>query len=85
MNYTLKYTNPKCQKQSRTLDLTASLAPRRLLMVNVTDGARENADYEIINDDLSIVTTTYQYGNAERNLIIKSGELVENLYNSFLE
>ncbi len=76
---------PEALKYYDLPDLAASLAPRRLLMVNVTDGAGRFVDSEIINDDLSIVRKTYQDRNAERNLIIKSGESLENSYTLFIE
>jgi hypothetical protein len=53
-------------------DLAASLAPRRLLIFYPTDGFGESADYESINEDLSIIRSGYQHKGAGHNLIINN-------------
>ena len=42
-------------------DLAASLAPRKLLMANVTDGNGKNTDVESINKDLDLIKTAYHF------------------------
>ena len=53
-------------------DLAASLAPRKLLMVNITDGFGNTTDTESINKNIDIIKTVYRLKNAEGQLNIIS-------------
>jgi hypothetical protein len=53
-------------------DLAASLAPRKLMMTDITDGSGINTDYESIDKDLAIIKTAYHFSNAEGQLKIIS-------------
>ena len=53
-------------------DLAASLAPRKLIMVDVTDGLGNTTDIGSINKELSIIKTAYRSNNAEGQLTIIS-------------
>jgi hypothetical protein len=53
-------------------DLAATLAPRRLMMIGVTDGNGKNTDTESINKDLAIIKTAYRSKNADGQLNIIS-------------
>jgi len=55
-------------------DLAATLAPRKLLMVGVTDGTGNNADTASINKDLDIIKNAYHLRNADGLLNIVSPE-----------
>jgi hypothetical protein len=66
-------------------DLEASLAPRKLLMVGVTDGNSKNNDVESITKDLEIIKAAYHLKNAEGQLNIISIQSPEKLPGSYLE
>ena len=42
-------------------DLAASLAPRKLLMANVTDGNSKSTDVESISKDLDLIKIAYRF------------------------
>ncbi len=65
-------------------DLAAALAPRKLLMVDVTDGTGNMKDVDSINKDMSVIHTVYQNGNAGDQLTIITRGVAENLYDLFL-
>lgn len=64
-------------------DLAASLAPRSLLMANITDGTGKQSDSVLIQEDISIIKKTYRRKNAENNLHIINGEVSESLEKFF--
>jgi hypothetical protein len=66
-------------------DLAASLGPRKLLMAGVTDGNGKSMDIEIINTDLAIIKTAYQYRNAGNQLKIVSRETTDKPYDLYME
>ena len=66
-------------------DIAASLAPRKLLMANVTDGTGSRTDVESINKDLDIIKTSYRFRNADGQLNIVSGKSTETLIDLYLE
>ena len=66
-------------------DLAASLAPRKLLMANVTDGNGKRTDVESINKDLDIIKTAYHFRNADGQLNIISLKPNDKLNDFFLE
>jgi cephalosporin-C deacetylase-like acetyl esterase len=51
-------------------DITASLAPRRLMMAGVTDGNGRTSDGKSIDDDLSFIKSCYSLKNAGDELCI---------------
>jgi hypothetical protein len=53
-------------------DLEASLAPRKLLIEDITDGNGKSSDFESINKDLAIIKNAYHSGNADLQLNIVS-------------
>ena len=55
-------------------DLAAGLAPRKLLMVNITDQNGDRAESDLIEKDLAVVRAAYSAVNAEEKLEIKSLE-----------
>jgi hypothetical protein len=69
-------------------DLAASLAPRKLLMANVTDGNGKRTDVESINKDLNIIKTAYRFKNADGqfNIVsLKSTEKPNDLYMEWMK
>jgi hypothetical protein len=66
-------------------DLAASLAPRKLMMADVTDGYGKNTDNESINKDLAIIKTAYHSWNADGQLNLISLKPNENLYGYYME
>jgi hypothetical protein len=63
-------TVPGALKAYDLPDLAASLAPRKLLMAGVTDGAGNNSDTESINEDFAVIKTAYQSKKAVGQLTI---------------
>lgn len=55
-------------------DLAACLAPRELLMVNITDQNQEKAQPELIDQEMAIVRSAYSAANAGQKLEIKTWE-----------
>jgi hypothetical protein len=76
---------PGALKAYDITDLEASLAPRRLMMVDVTDGFGKTTDNESINDDLAIVRTAYQSKNSNGQLNIISLQPNEKLYDYIMK
>jgi len=66
-------------------DLAASLAPRKLMMVSVTDGLGNTTDTENINKDLSIIKTAYRIKTADGQFNIVSLKSTEKPYDFFKE
>lgn len=66
-------------------DLAACLAPRKLLMVGVTDGNGKGTDIENINNDLTIIQTAYKYKNSSNKLNIVFGETRDKPYELYSE
>jgi len=66
-------------------DLTATLAPRKLIMAGTTDGNGEKTDQESIDKDLAIIKTAYQSKNAIGQLSIVSPESTQKPYDLFRE
>ena len=65
-------------------DLAASLAPRKLMMIGVTDGLGNTIDSGNIMDDLSIIKTAYQEKNVDGQLNIISGNYLKSSRMIFL-
>jgi hypothetical protein len=66
-------------------DLAASLAPRKLFMVNVTDGNSKSTDIDSINKDLDPVKIAYHYRNADGQLNIVTEKSTEKIFDLYLE
>jgi hypothetical protein len=66
-------------------DLAASLAPRRLLIAGITDGAGKSADSESVNKEFTIIRTAYQNNKAEGQLFVVLRDLTEKPYDLFIE
>ncbi|MEX0772810.1 MAG: alpha/beta hydrolase family protein [Balneolales bacterium] len=66
-------------------DLAASLAPRRLMMAGVTDGAGKMMGQESITDELSLISDTYHDKNANNQLSITTREALDNLNDLLLD
>jgi len=66
-------------------DLAASLAPRKLIMVNVTDGLGNTTDTESINKDLDIIKIAYHSRNADGQLNIITLKPNEKLNDCFMK
>jgi len=64
-------------------DITACLAPRRLLMVNITDQNKDKADSELIEQELNIVRSAYS-GSKENLEIIdcEAEQCIEVIFSS---
>lgn len=58
-------------------DLSSSLAPRKLLMIGVTDGLGQTNDLKDVNKDLSIIQEAYQKLHAGDNLSIISFKSIQ--------
>jgi hypothetical protein len=66
-------------------DLAASLAPRKLMMINVTDGMGETADPELIEKDLSFIKSAYSNKQADENLDFHKCESKESILEALSE
>jgi len=60
-------------------DLAGSLAPNKLLMVDVTDGTGNDKNTNDVNQDLSVIKGAYHFKNADSKLQITSALSSENL------
>jgi hypothetical protein len=78
-------TIPGALKAYDLPDLAASLAPRKLLMLGVTDGNGNRTDIESINNDLDVIKIAYQNINAEEQLNIVSLKPNEKLYDFLIK
>ncbi len=68
-------------------DLRAALAPRKLLMVGITDGTGKPNATKDISEDIALVKKAYQLKNAEDQLDVKSitpNEKLEELYSEWI-
>ena len=65
-------------------DLAALLSPRKLLMVNVTDGKGEMTDDNIIMEDLSVIKSVYSTKKSMDKLKILSGQSSDQLREELL-
>lgn len=65
-------------------DLAASLAPRKLLLLNVNEDI-SSTDDRFNADDVAVIKAGYEQRNAESQLMIESGALVEKHYGLLLE
>jgi len=54
-------------------DLAASLAPRKLLMIGVTDGNGDRSDTSAIAQDLSVIKKAYQHQAQDKLQIVPAG------------
>lgn len=64
-------------------DLAASLAPRKLIMIDIKDGSGKISDSELIQEDISIIRNGYKFKNAGSNLMIMKGhvpEIIDKLF-----
>ena len=66
-------------------DLAASLAPRKLLMAGVTDGAGRYSDREGVNEDMSVIREAYMRVNKNDQLMISTGDVSDYLYDLLKE
>lgn len=68
-------------------DLAASLAPRRLMMAGVTDGAGEVSNQEPVAEDMEVIRTAYQQERAAGKLQIttQSADNVFELLGEWLQ
>ena len=66
-------------------DLAASIAPRKLMLVNVTDAAAETNDQSEIDKDLEVIINAYRYRNASGSLIIESGENLNIFFSKWIK
>ncbi len=55
-------------------DITACIAPRRVMMFNVTDQNGEKADFELIEQELAVIQSVYALADSEDNFSIKDVE-----------
>jgi hypothetical protein len=66
-------------------DLAGNLAPRRLLMLNVTDGKGWNTDIDSINKDLETIKTSYNIRNADGQLNIVNEKSTGRIFDLYLD
>jgi hypothetical protein len=78
-------TVPGALKAYDVPDLEASLAPRRLMIVDVAEGIGKNADAENIKLDLAVVKNAYQNKRATEQLSIEIINPDEKPYDLYLE
>jgi hypothetical protein len=79
---------PGCLKAYDLPDLAASLAPRKLMMVDITDNMGEKLALENAADDLLIIRAAYHAGNADEQLSIifqKSAESLKDHYRTWIK
>lgn len=61
-------------------DLAALLAPRKLFISGITDGAGRIAAFESISEDVDLIRTSYQEKNADEQFNIDYGEQDDRPY-----
>lgn len=66
-------------------DLAASLAPRKLMMIGMTNGVGKTVDKDSDNEDISVIKTAYHYKKADGRLNIVYGKSFEKLHDLFEE
>ena len=66
-------------------DLAASLAPRKLLIANATDGNSKSTDVERISKDLDLIKIAYRFQTADGQLNIVSARSAEKITELYLE
>ena len=69
-------------------DLAASLAPRKLVMAGVTDGAANSSNPDNIKEDLQVIRDAYHGRRADGQLNIISGEntgTLDELYKAWIK
>jgi hypothetical protein len=66
-------------------DLEASLAPRKLLIANATDGNSKSTDVDSINKELDVIKKAYRFRMADGQLNIVSARSTEKLTELYLE
>ena len=69
-------------------DLAGCIAPRDLLMVNITDQNGDRAEPELIESDLDVVRPAYSSAQAENRLRIENlgdGQNIESVFSSWLK
>lgn len=67
-------------------DLAACIAPRKLLMVDVTDQSKNKAEAELIEKELAITRSAYSAAGMEGKLVIKSresGQTLDEIFSSW--
>jgi hypothetical protein len=60
-------------------DLAACIAPRKLLMVDVTDQSKIKAEADLIEKELAITRSAYSAAGAEEKLVMRSREPEQTL------
>jgi hypothetical protein len=89
--YNSKFINsivPGALKAYDLPDLAASLAPRKLLMAEVTVGNGKITDVDSINKELGIIKTYYHSNNSDGQLNIislKPNEKLDDLFKEWIE
>ena len=78
-------TVPGALKAYDLPDLEASLAPRKLMIADVTDGDGKNTDTENINIDLDIVISAYHDKKADGQLKVVDLKPNEKPYDIYME
>lgn len=78
-------TVPGALKAYDLPDLAASLAPRKLMIVDVTNGTGNTPDPENIHEDISFIRAAYQSRNAGGQLHIISGTPSDNPHDLFMD
>lgn len=66
-------------------DLLASLAPRKLMMINIRDGAGKPIEKNSHDEDITFIRDSYHYRKADRCLKVVYGEPTNNLDHFFNE
>jgi hypothetical protein len=78
-------TVPGALKSYDLPDLAATIAPRKLLMIGVTDGNGKSSDIDDINKDMAIIKTAFLFKKSEGQLNISIGKTIEKPSELFLE
>ena len=66
-------------------DLAASLAPRKLVIANATDGAGNQSDPKSRDEDFSVIKAAYQHKKTSEQLDIIPGKPAGNNFDLYLE
>jgi hypothetical protein len=86
--YNLKYIYnvvPGAIQKYDLPDLGACLAPRDLLMINITDGIGNLLEEGQLNEELDVIRSTYFMNNAENQLIIQNSPGTVNYFDLYKE
>jgi len=65
--------------------LAATLAPRRLILLNVVNGSGETADVSVVNSEYSVTAAAYLKMKATNNFIVSNNQKLEAIFDLLIK